>query len=97
MGKIVTFSLHETLLKKLEDYCKKTQLSKSDVVREALIGYLKKRGIEVKVNESSESKKVVGCKLSDELFGVLDGFTKKVSKSKADILKEAVEEFLKRK
>jgi len=97
MGKIVTFSLHEPLLRKLEDYCKKTQQSKSDVVREALIGYLKKRGIEVRVNENSEPKKVVGCKLSDELFGILDGFAKKVSRSKVDILKEAVEEFLKRK
>jgi metal-responsive CopG/Arc/MetJ family transcriptional regulator len=94
--KRVDVVLKGKLLEEFEEFCKGLGKTKADVLRSAIVEYLRRQGVKIKVNGGNEKRKTVGCKVSEGVFNALEAFVKVSKKKKGDVIREAISEFVKK-
>jgi metal-responsive CopG/Arc/MetJ family transcriptional regulator len=94
--KRVDVVLKDKLLEEFEEFCKELSKTKSEVIRSAIVEYLRKQGIKIKVKGGNEKKKTVGCRMAEGVFDALEAFVRVSKKKRGDVIREAISEFVKR-
>jgi len=94
--KRVDVILKGKLLEEFENFCKEASKTKSEVLRSAIVEYLRKQGVKIKVNSGNERKKTVGCRIAEGVLNALEAFVKVSKKKRGDVIREAISEFVKR-
>jgi predicted DNA-binding protein len=84
------------LLEEFEKFCKELGKTKSEVVRSAVVEYLRRQGVKIKVNGGNEKRKTVACRVAEGVFNALEAFVKVSKRKKGDVIREAVSEFMKK-
>jgi metal-responsive CopG/Arc/MetJ family transcriptional regulator len=95
-AKRVDVVLKGKLLEEFEKFCKELGKTKSEIIRSAIVEYLRRQGVKVKVNGGNERKKTVGCRVAEGVFNALEAFAKVSKKKRGDVIREAILEFVKK-